>query len=390
MVSSKLLFIHTSFQFSGKTSKFIEYFKQNKKEYDVSVLALEPFLKEEKRILNKMELDIGAYNIPVHNLADLKTNSLSYFVKKLQPDIVIMYDDAFLMNATITAICRNLKIPTLYIQHGFYPNSPVKKNIKFISFVEKILKYKIFISFYLRNTKLNLSKFISLSRKLIRMSFFNESVNPTIIIDDFHCDYAAVWDKSSLVTTIKSKGYNKNSTFIVGNPDGINFFSSNFNYSTNSKNILYVMQPLVELNIIERKFFIKWSQTLINILPSNKSLMIRPHPKTDMELLRLCFPNAEIVYDENIDLSFVIGHYSTYNEKTQYMVPTILVTFPETENYSTDIIFNNSKKVKANNNKTLLELLSQKNIDFNSELPQRFLMDFYKETTSIISEIINN
>ena len=195
-----------------------------------------------------------------------------------------MYDDAFLMNATITGICRNLKIPTLYIQHGFYPKNPVKKNIKFKSFVEKILKYKIFLSFYLKNTKLNLSKFINLSRKLIRMSFFNESVNPSIIIDDFHCDYAAVWDDASLVTAIKSKGYNDNSTFIVGNPDGINSFSTNFNYSANSKNILYVMQPLVELDIIERNFFIKWSETLNNLLPLNKSLMIRPHPKTDLEL----------------------------------------------------------------------------------------------------------
>jgi len=90
MSSSKILFIHTSFQFSGKTSNFIKYFNQNKIKYDVSVLALEPFLNTEKRKLNKSELDIGIYNIPVHNLAEIKTNSLSSFVKKKQPDIVIM------------------------------------------------------------------------------------------------------------------------------------------------------------------------------------------------------------------------------------------------------------------------------------------------------------
>jgi len=294
------------------------------------------------------------------------------------------------MNATIKSVCRNLNIPTLYIQHGFYPKKPVKKNIKFKSYLEKIRKYKLFLSFYRRNTKLNLSKLINLSKKLIRMSFFNESVNPTIIIDDFHCDYAAVWDDANLETTIKSKGYNKDSTFIVGNPDGINLFSSNFNYSADSINILYVMQPLVELNIIERNDFIKWSEMLNNLLPSNKNLLIRPHPKTDIELLRQCFPKAEIIYNENIDLSLVIGHFSTYNEKTQYMIPTILVTFPETENYSWDMVFNNSKKVKVKNIKKIEELLSRKKNDFNSELPKRFTMDFYKETTSVISEIINN
>jgi|LSQX01.1.fsa_nt_gb hypothetical protein len=392
MVSSKILFIHSSLHFSGLTSKSVQYFKNQKINFDIAVLALEPFLSANTRIKNKRELEVTNYNIPVYSLAEIKTKELSTFIKELKPDIVVMYDDAFLMNAAVTNTCRNLNIPTLYIQHGLYPANPVKKKITLKEYWRKIWKYKVFLSFYFRSTKFNHSKIIKLIKKIIRMSFFNESVNPTIVIDDFHCDFAAVWDDSNRESTIKTKGYNPESVIIVGNPNGTNMFSSSFVYATDSKNILYVAQPLVEFNIVEKTIFLKWAETLNRNIPPDKNLLIRPHPKNDIEFLKQCFPNRQIIYDENIDLSFVIGHYSTYNEKTQYLVPTLLVTFPETEKYSSDSMFDKSQKVKATKMEKMIELLLIKNkefVNFSSKLPEKYAIDFYKETTNVISKIIN-
>jgi hypothetical protein len=391
MDSSKILFIHSSLHFSGLTSKFVQYFNNHKINFEVAVLALEPFLPANTRIKNKRELEIAKYNIPVYSLAEIKTKELSTFIKELKPDIVVMYDDAFLMNAAVTNICRNLNVPSLYIQHGLYPTNPVKKKITIKEYWRKIWKYKIFLSFYFRSTQLNFSKIIKLIKKLIRMSICNESVNPTIIIHDFHCDFAAVWDDSNRESTIKTKGYNPESVFIVGNPNGTNMFSSNFVYAADSNNILYVAQPLVEFNIVEKNMFLKWVETLNQSISPHKNLLIRPHPKNDIEFLKQCFPNRQIIYDENIDLSFVIGHYSSYNEKSQYLVPTILVTFPDTEKYSSDSMFDKCRKVTATNMEKMIELLSNKNKEFdkfNSKLPEKYAIDFYKETTCLISKII--
>jgi hypothetical protein len=390
MYSSKILFIHSGLHFSGLTSKFVQYFNNRKINFQVAVLALEPFLPE-NRVKNKRELEVAKYNIPVYSLAEIKSKGLTSFVKELKPDIVVMYDDAFLMNAAVTNICRNLNVPSLYIQHGLYPTNPVKKKITIKEYWRKIWKYKIFLSFYFRSTQLNFSKIIKLIKKSIRMSFFNESVNPTIIIHDFHCDFAAVWDDDNKKRAIKTKGYKPESVFIVGNPNGSNMFSSNFVYAADSRNILYVAQPLVEFNIVEKNMFIKWAETLNRNISPDKNLLIRPHPKNDIEFLKQCFPNRQICYDENIDLRFVIGHYSTYNEKTQYLIPTILVTFPNTEILSSDSIFNKSQKVRAINIEKMIELLSDKNKEFdnfNSKLPGKYAMDFYKETTAVINKII--
>jgi hypothetical protein len=348
-------------------------------------------LPAKTRKKNKRELEIAKYNIPVYSLAEIKTKELYTFIKELKPVIVVMYDDAFLMNAAVTNICRNLNIPTLYIQHGLYPANPVKKKITIKEYWRKIWKYKIFLSFYLRSSRFNLSKIIKLIKKLIRMSFFNESVNPAILIHDFHCDFAAVWDDDNKKSTIKTKGYNPESVFIVGNPNGINMFSSNFIYDGNSKNILYVAQPLVEFNIVEKTMFLKWAEALNRNISPDKNLIIRPHPKNDIEFLKHCFPNRQIIYDENIKLSFVVGHYSTYNEKTQYLVPTILVTFPNTEIFSTDSMFNKTQKVKATDMGKMIELLSNKNREFDnfiSKLPEKYAIDFYIETINVISTII--
>lgn len=387
------LFVHSSLKyFSGKTNKFIRYWNElHKAEFRISVLALDPEKSAKKYQKNKLEIEIEKFKIPVYSIKDIEKKKLKETLISIAPDIVIMYDDSFLMNAAVTSSCRISSIPTLYVQHGLYSEEPLRTKLSIKEYLKKFLKYRLFLSFYIKSVGFKPFKYAKLFLKLMKMCFYNESVNPKVKIDDFHCDYAAVWNQVNKQLAIFSKGYNKENIFIVGNPDGNNDFSKSFSYNYLSKNVLYVAQPLVEQDVILKQEFINWSKELINNLPEDIKLIVRPHPKSDVGFLKKCFPGAMITLNEEIEIRFVVGHFSTYNLKLSSVVPTILVYFDNTFRYTNNELFSEIKKISYSEIYLLINLLCADRDStelLTKQLQPEYLSDFYKETTLSIQNIV--
>jgi hypothetical protein len=388
-----VLFIHGTLKhFSTKTSNFIKYWnKRYKDEFIISVFALEHCQNIEKHTPNEYELVVKDYIKGIYSLSDTTNYNLQEKIKKINPDIVLMFDDAFLMNAALNNVCRKLNIPTMYIQHGEFIQEPVKKDIRINLFFSKVIKYLKFFKFYINSRKFNITDYPILFYKLFRMSLYNESVNPRVKIPDFHCDYAAVWNETHKKNALVHKGYKNENIFIVGNPDGMNDFSTNLTFNPKSKNVLYIVQPLVNSNLISETEYLNWAKKLVNSISDEFQLVVRPHPKSDIKYLKSHFPKAVITIDEKLPVLATIGHFSTYSVKAKKYVPSILLNFKQTEKYAKDIIYNDLPKINAYDFDSLLDFLYsiKKNIDYNKqELSHEFKMDFYKSTTRAIVKIV--
>jgi len=101
------------------------------------------------------------------------------------------------------------------------------------------------------------------------MSIYNESVNPRVRISDFHCDYAAVWNEVHKNNALYYKGYKEDNIFIVGNPDGLNHFSNKLYFDPSSKNVMYIVQPLIDSNLISGKEYISWAKKYLKEFHKN-------------------------------------------------------------------------------------------------------------------------
>lgn len=389
-----VLFIHGTLKhFSTKTSNFIKYWnKRYKDEFIISVFALEHCQNIEKHTPNEYELVVKDYIKGIYSLSNTTNYNLQEKIKKINPDIVLMFDDAFLMNAAMNNVCRKLNIPTMYIQHGEFIQEPVKKDIRINLFFSKVIKYLKFFKFYINSRKFNITDYPILFYKLFRMSVYNESVNPRVKIPDFHCDYAAVWNETHRKNALVHKGYNNENIFIVGNPDGMNDFSTNLTFNPKSKNVLYIVQPLVNSNLISETEYLNWANNFTKKINEKYNLIVRPHPKSDMVFLKKCFPGTIFTKDEKYPLLATIGHFSTYSIKANRYIPSILMNFRQTEKYANGEIYNDLPKIDAYDFKSLFNFMG--NIDVNSidnyGLLEEFKKDFYKNITGTIYNILQS
>ena len=393
MKSIHVLFIHGTLKhFSTKTSKFIKYwnkFYNNK--FIISVLALEQYPVQKKHQPNEYESSVKEDISSIYSLTDISDFNISEKFKAINPDIVLMYDDAFLMNAAINNVCRNLNIPTMYIQHGEFIQRTVKKDDSIKVLFSKLFNYLDFLKYYIKSRKFQVNIYLKLIYKLFRMSIYNESVNPRVKISDFHCDYAAVWNEVHEKNALYDKGYKEDNIFIVGNPDGLNHFSNKLYFDPSSKNVMYIVQPLIDSNLISEKEYISWAKKISQRISEEYQLVVRPHPKSDINFLQTCFPNAIFSKDENYPLFATIGHFSTYSIKANQFVPSILMNFKQTEEYANGDVYNNLPKIDAYDFEGLFNFLSnakKMNNYKNQELLQEFKKDFYKMTTKTILGIV--
>ncbi|KLO24474.1 hypothetical protein X275_00315 [Marinitoga sp. 1197] len=307
----KILYInYLSEHINYLTKEIIKSFIKKRIQHNVLV-----FDSIEKKTLpfKKNYLEIAT----VFDINYFKTKSLRKILTNLSPDLIIMYDDAFLMNSKIITTARKLNIKTLYIQHGIYPSGKIGKTSKYIikSFKDKFLRYKEYFKFYFNNVSFKeLLKNRSLNR-ILKMFFSTESITPSIISEETHADYGAVFGKFYKNLIVSKKGYDSSKVRIVGNPDNkkINIF-----YNEKSQNILYLHQPLVEANIIDKNEFIHMAKYMIKFVTNNKkNLLIKPHPSSDIKSLKEIFNTRNIVFIDSleeisdIDIYVVFSHFST-------------------------------------------------------------------------------
>jgi len=104
----------------------------------------------------------------IYSLSDIVGYNILDKIKAINPDIVLMYDDAFLMNAAINNVCRKINIPTIYIQHGEFIQSYVIKDVNINLYASKVLTYLTFIRYYIKSRKFQINIYLKLMYKFLR------------------------------------------------------------------------------------------------------------------------------------------------------------------------------------------------------------------------------
>lgn len=271
-------------------------------------------------------------NIQFIELNKIRPWKLKDFLQSLNLDIVVMYDDAFLANAAINHIFRSLRVPTLYVQHGTVFENSLKKirTNMMVSIFKKVGKYSRFLNYYLFATKLKVLLNKDFYKKLWRIAFYYESICPKILLQDFRCDYAAVWGKYYKKITL-SKGYSPQNIFIVGNPD-LSLMQLGIVGNASSSKVLYIHQPLVEQGIVTKRQYLEFAKELNKFLQENNlKLLLKLHPSTRFKDFLSEIENKEIVGEKaEYSVKWAFTHSSsmvTYILSKD--VPVFLVTFPE-------------------------------------------------------------
>jgi len=361
----------------------------------ISVLCMDSI---EKSYAAQQELRYE--NVKFYDISEIKNYhyKLRSFIEKIKPDLIVMYDDAFLLNAAIINVSRKLCIPTLYIQHGVFSDKPKKKKFKLNTYMRKIRRYSKYLKIYKNTAGISALFSPKFMKKLVKMIFYNESILPTTILNDFHCDYAAVWGEYFKKISVIRKGYDKDKVYIVGSPD----FSRDSNilvkWSSKSKKILYIAQPLVEDKIISYDKYKNWASNFINTFPKNLEILIKPHPRNDPKLLRKVF--GDLIYlNENpvnvIDIYSAFSHFSSY---ILYLIskdiPTISIVFEETRRFSNLPVIDRIMKINYNKYHSAIQALTEPDIQHTlsvkSELKSYidYEKNFFDEVSNLIISLV--
>lgn len=273
-------------------------------------------------------------DVVFRDISEYKSHDLHDILREVKPDIVVMWNDSFLMDAAMNAACRQEGIPTLWIQIGAVSPIPERKRDPGRQLMRKIRKYTEYGAYYAHVVGIKHALSFPVVKKLIKMTLFDESALPTVILPEFHCDHAAVFGEYYADLCEKRKGYDRQNIHVVGNYDVSSGAASLFDYDPASRLVLYVAQPLVEIGLLPKERFHSWAAALGTHLGKDFRLVVKPHPDSDLELLRWCFPQAELIDNSKANpprkVRQVLAHFSTLNTALVARgVPLVNLVFPE-------------------------------------------------------------
>lgn len=379
---AKYLFVHGHTKFSNLTVRFIEIFTRENVQFDYEVLCLSPSVKD---IVHPAILK----NKSVRYINEFNPSSLLSYIKSSHFNLVIMYDDAFLMNIVVSSISRSLGINSLNIQHGVFSPSPARNKHGFALILKKVSKYVGFVRYYWRYCVNDRSDILNLMTRLLRMFTRNESVLPSSGVSKQLCDYTAVWDSRDIDVAVNLKNYQPDKVFVVGSPDSELVREVRNSSDITSNVIWYIHQPILELGLVSKKTYFIWASTLKSQLRNDYQLHIRPHPKSDIVMLKEFFPEAVICSSIPNSIGKVLGHFSSLNYMLKDIVPNCLVFFDEIKEQVCNSRFENCKKIHHHDYNGLQNFL--RNESTVMKIPEydkvKDNRDFYKNVLELVNKI---
>ena len=266
----------------------------------------------------------------------------------------------------ITNMRRLSNRETIYIQHGRYTR--IKRNyfsnhvrIKFIGY------FSLLIRLFLKKP---IKTFIAtIKRKtLIEKGFLYEPLN---YWENYH--------------------YRRNICFrkIIATPD-TDLSKFNLSKKIQSKNFLYLAQSIYEDGRCSLKNLENFYKELINFSISKKiDLIVRPHPRSNLDLLAKYFKAEQILKSESTELPntlFTITHHSALAVFfLEYRIPTFFYRINQEELPKGLIEYNHANEIKSfkeiriENLKNLIEGRSKSKIKLKSSHFDIFKNNIFKK-----------
>lgn len=275
---------------------------------------------------------------------------------------IIVFDDSFIVFYPFFKISRFFGIRTVWIQHGIYSNFSSSRSLLRFLDIEKIYRNIRYISYLLEAHVIVGIEVRKLLRKVIRMVVKDEAVLPKVTIEGFRADVAFVFDENWKQRAILEKNYSDGDVYIVKNlKDDLSGDSERFIFSLNSKKIVYIDQPLVELGLLPMREFMRFAKELVECIPRDYHLIVSKHPKSSTIKLDRAFPNSDIDVFHG-ETSLLIGHYSSIFYSVQWRVPCIQVRLGNLEIYEDKSLFDGCYTTDNLQNLSLELLLSKTKI----------------------------
>lgn len=262
-----------------------------------------------------------------YDISYYKTNNLYKVLEKEKPDVLIMLNLFSFVDKALVVFCKLLGIKSVYLSHGilFMPNESYKEeqiqiNRNFKKNIFKNIKKSILLgqyNYFLSTLKSNktgryfssiLGKFRNPASMGIRSTYTDEMDADEIIVY-----YDA--DKRML---LEKRNFPDHNISVVGNPELDIFvktpiverglFMTN-NNMPDGEYLLYLEDGFVQNGMMDRDEWCRLVTELNDICRKNNLyLVIKLHPRTEVNDFADFFEKRGIIYFKNIDFKNIIHH----------------------------------------------------------------------------------
>lgn len=279
-------------------------------------------------------------NIVLYDISELSVKKISKIISEINPKYTLFLGYRSLAELFLLRLCKNLKIKTVYLEHGLYTHDTKKINKKrLIKDTKKtVKKYSLFILKFAQLMILYSIKEIS--------HFYQCFIKNNYSKNRF--DEALFFSEYGFKGLNQVFNYSEKDVYYCGYP--LFKEASQINYSVKQSNdVLYVHQPF----ILNKQAKISYEEEIEYILNMKNKLSntfdkftVLLHPREDLgHYERLLHEhNIDVIQRPNdytvfLDKRLVIGHYSTaLLYPLFFQIKTIIVDYPSVK---IDPIFTN-------------------------------------------------
>ncbi len=245
--------------------------------------------------------------------------SIYKIIKEEAPDCVIGLNIHTLIDRAIIIICDHLKIPFIFIGHGYYRsevvplaiklnNDSIKRNI-----IHKLKRNILFVIPNYLYIKMKLQKSIISGIKQV----FKSTINPGKNImystydKDLHASSMLVYSKSCKDFFLNTRKFPEAMIKIVGNPEHDRMYNKRIAIKPKINYVVYLEEGLVQTGIWTNIEWYKFIEEINDVCLKNEfRLIIKLHPKTSLIKHQIFFSEKGIEVLEDADMKDLIENAS--------------------------------------------------------------------------------
>ena len=289
--------------------------------------------------------DIESYgNMTIRDIRYYRTNNLFDILKKLRPKAVLFLSVDVFAHRAMIRYCKLLNIPTIHLYHGLVSIQPIHDkvyDINILSQIQFVLKRvpKAFTKIwplYIRSLFESQANFWDWWKFIKDIIYHSMGKYINVAATDSMTSACAIYTTADLVHAGNKYGYNKDSIYIVGNPDLGKFGISKENLGIKitdkgnpSKKVVYIDTGLIYTGLVfsgEEDFF-NHLQNLKNCLKEQGlKLSIKLHPdhyRTSFPL-RISKSGIPVVNDDEFLTQLTESRAAIVEPSTAALAPALL------------------------------------------------------------------
>jgi len=261
------------------------------------------------------------------DLADLGYN-VKQLMKKYRPTALVTVHQGNFITRALTRQARKLGVPSVYFQHAYVGEKDKKRVVSrgaLKKYLTQLYAYSMVKPYALFTP--------SVIGYLVKGAMGGRVLRyPPLPGIDNRCDIALVRNQYFREYAVNCLGYSVDRVIISGNPE-IERYREHINRE--SRNAIYVMQPLVEDGILSKQLYWEFLQTFSDTCNKFRiKAFPKPHPRSDASIVKLTCEilGSQAVSDDSglsRDFFLAVGHNSALLPRFFAMKIPVISFWPE-------------------------------------------------------------